>query len=202
VSDRLPGTERARISSACTEVVAEKGYKATTVEEIVVRAGLDHDAFDRHFSGKEECFLAVWDSANEEYVQRAFAAFASGDSWRTGMRAAANAILDYLQLFPAESRVLIEARNAGARARARLDATMDAFVELVDLGRRELEQPDSLSRATAEGIGGAVFEQVAIWMNRGAGERLPDLLPQVMFLVVQPYLGTEEAMKEMRLRTH
>lgn len=188
-----------RFVAAVTQVVAENGYRSTSVEAIVDRAGLSRESFDRHFSGKEECFLVAWDIANREYVGRAVSAYATGGSWRAGMRAVADAILTYLLELPDESRLLLEARSAGPVARARLQTSMDAFVELVDQGRQELDDPDSLSRATAEGIGGAVFEQVTRLMIReDADDDLPDLAPQLMFMVFQPYLGIEEATKELR----
>jgi AcrR family transcriptional regulator len=197
--DLSPEDEYGRLLGALTTVVAARGFKDTAVEDVLKAAGLGQDSFDRHFPDKEACFLAAWDLANEEYIRRAFAAFsAAEDVWRVRMRVVAEASLRFVQEDPDRSRLILEARNAGPAARARLEATMDAFVSLVDLGRQEMEDPDSLTRSTAEGIGGAVFEQIGMQLKRGDAADLPGLLPQLMFMLVQPYLGMDEAMKEMR----
>jgi AcrR family transcriptional regulator len=195
----LTAREEAKVLRACTEIVAERGYKAMSMDEVAALAGVDRKRLGRHFTSKEECFLAAWDAADEEYVGRAVRAFSAEAGWRAGMRAVAFAIVDYLQTFPAESRLMLEARNAGKPARMRLQASMDVFVELLDQGRQELPDPDSLSPATAEGIGGAVFEQVTMLMRHGADDGLRRLLPQMLFMVFQPYLGIEAAMEEMRI---
>jgi hypothetical protein len=76
------------------------------------------------------------------------------------------------------------------------DLDVEALIELIDRGRRLLDDPRSLTRATAEGIGGAAFETVAISSARGGGEEPIDLLPGLMFLALRPYLGVEAALAE------
>jgi AcrR family transcriptional regulator len=191
------GPEVERITSALIKLVAEGGYRTITVEQVVERAGVERDAFDRHFASKEDCYLAIWEETNLKFVEIISPAFASGN-WRASIGELALLILDFIREFPEESRFQFEARNAGPRARARLEAQIDVFVELVDRGRQELADPDSLSRATAEGVAAAVFEQISIRMNRSARENLSRLVPELMFIVLQPYLGIDEAMKELR----
>jgi AcrR family transcriptional regulator len=187
-----------QIVSAFTAIVAEVGYRAASLDCVMRRAGLARTDFDRHFSSKEECFLVAWDRANAEYARRAALAFAGGSTWRASIGAVAQSILDFIQECPEQSRLQFEARNAGEAARMRLEAQIDVFVELIDLGRQELDDPDSLSRATAEGIAGAVFERVALRLSRDADQDLSALVPELMFMVLQPYLGTEEAMTELQ----
>ncbi|HVY79058.1 MAG TPA: hypothetical protein VG898_11180 [Solirubrobacterales bacterium] len=87
--------------------------------------------------------------------------------------------------------------------RAPRDRDVEALIELIDRGRRHLDDPRSLTRATAEGIGGAVFELIAISRARdegarGRGEEPSDLLPQLMFFALRPYLGVDLALAELR----
>jgi AcrR family transcriptional regulator len=51
--------QRARLHAAMIELVAEHGYGALTVRELVCAAGVSTRAFYRHFGGKEECLLAT-----------------------------------------------------------------------------------------------------------------------------------------------
>ena len=61
---RLPAEEvarnqRERLFAALVAVVAEKGYEATRVEDLLELSGVSRSAFYAHFSDKEECLLAA-----------------------------------------------------------------------------------------------------------------------------------------------
>lgn len=80
--------------------------------------------------------------------------------------------------------------------RAPLDRDVEVLIDLIDRGREELDDPQSLTRATAEGIGGAVFELISMCLVRDSEDDLPGLLPQLMFFATRPYLGVEAALAE------
>ena len=48
---------RERLRTAALELFAERGFEATTVPDIVERAGLTRRTFFRHFSDKREVFF-------------------------------------------------------------------------------------------------------------------------------------------------
>ena len=51
--------QRERLFAATVAMVAEKGYEATTVADLVELSGVSRSAFYRHFEDKQECFLAA-----------------------------------------------------------------------------------------------------------------------------------------------
>ncbi|MBI1385784.1 MAG: TetR family transcriptional regulator [Rhizobiales bacterium] len=53
------GTARNKILSAALAVIREKGYSATTVEELCAKAGVTKGAFFHHFASKEELAVAA-----------------------------------------------------------------------------------------------------------------------------------------------
>jgi AcrR family transcriptional regulator len=190
--------ERDRIIEAFIAVVAERGYKAAPLEAVLARAGVVEEAFRRHFDDEEACFRAAWELINERYVARAMAGYEGAVGWREQIRAVAQAILDYLTEFPDHARILfVEGPTPGDPAQAFFDAKVELFIELIDSGRAEATEPDLLTRATAEGIAGAVSERIALCLKRGEDEELAGMLPELMFLVVRPYLGTEVAAEEL-----
>ena len=80
-AERSEGT-RAAIVAAARELFAEKGYGATSTEEIVARAGLTRGALYHHFKGKGDLFLAVVDQLEREIGERVVLAGAEpGDTW-------------------------------------------------------------------------------------------------------------------------
>src|SRR5215218_1534364 len=50
---------RERLFAAMVGTVAEKGYEATTVADLVELSGVSRSAFYRHFDDKQACFLAA-----------------------------------------------------------------------------------------------------------------------------------------------
>ena len=50
-------------------VVGSKGYKATSVADVIEEAGTSRTTFYKHFEDKHECFLAAYDML----VERVFA---------------------------------------------------------------------------------------------------------------------------------
>ena len=51
--------QRGRLFAAMVATVAEKGYEATTVADLVELSGVSRSAFYKHFADKQACFLAA-----------------------------------------------------------------------------------------------------------------------------------------------
>lgn len=60
--------QRRRILAAMAEVVAAKGYPATTVADVIAAAGVSRATFYDQFSDKLDCFLAAFDAASARVV--------------------------------------------------------------------------------------------------------------------------------------
>jgi AcrR family transcriptional regulator len=195
--DRTASPERARIIEALIEVAAEHGYLGTSIEMVLDRAGLDRPAFDRHFHGKYDCFLSAWQEMNDECMEQMRAAFDAEVDWPDRLRAVAQGAIGSLYQDPGRACFGIEVLSAGAAARARRDMTMRAIASLIDAGRNELEDPDSISRTTAEALAGSAYGQVYAKVVQGRTEELPQLVPQLMAAAVMPYLGMDVALEEL-----
>jgi AcrR family transcriptional regulator len=190
--------EQLRILEAFIATVAERGYLATSMTTVLAEAEVDEATFRRHFEDKEECFLAAWDYITASYLPVVMEAYETKSTWRERMRAVGLALVDYMMEHPDHARILfVESLLPGDRAWALLDRNIAFFVELIDLGRQEMDDPEALTRATAEGLAGAVHEQMALILTRGEDDTLPSLVGPLMYLVVRPYLGDEVAREEL-----
>src|SRR4051794_37313457 len=65
---------RERLFGALVAKVAEKGYEATTVADLVELSGVSRSAFYKHFGDKEECFLAAIEALVEPAMESASSA--------------------------------------------------------------------------------------------------------------------------------
>jgi AcrR family transcriptional regulator len=195
--DRAGSSERARIVAAVIEVAAEHGYGETTIELVLDRAGLDRPAFDRHFRGKYDCFLAAWQDVNEECLEGMVRAYESREDWPDRLRAVAEQVVEGLRDDPSRASFGVEVLAAGDAARARRDMTMRVLSGLIDAGRQEMEDPEAVPHTTAEALAGSAYGQIYSRVVRGAVDELPALVPQLMSAAVMPYLGIEAAMQEL-----
>ena len=190
-------SERARLIEALIEVAAERGYADTTIEMVFTRAGLDRPAFDRHFRGKYDGFLTAWQEINEECMESVMRAYESERDWPDRLRAVAQTVIGSLRDEPSRASFAVEVLAAGDAARARRDMTMRVIASLIDAGRKEMEDPESVPHTTAEALAGSAYGQLYAKVVRGDTEDLLGLVPQLMSAAVMPYLGVEAALEEL-----
>jgi AcrR family transcriptional regulator len=193
----VSSAERARLIEALIEIAAERGYVDTTIEMVVDRAGLDRPAFDRHFRGKYDCFLSAWQEINEECMHSVMRAYDSARDWPDRLRAVAVAVVGALRDDPGRACFAVEVLAAGDAARARRDMTMRVIASLIDAGRKEMADPESVPHTTAEALAGSAYGQVYAKVVSGDTDQLPSLVPQLMSAAVMPYLGVEAALEEL-----
>jgi AcrR family transcriptional regulator len=190
-------SERARLIEALIEVAAERGYMDTSIEMVVAHAGLDRPAFDRHFRGKYDGFLSAWQEMNEECMASLMRAYNSEQYWPDRLRAVAVEVVGSLCNDPSRASFAVEVLAAGDAARARRDMTMRVIASLIDAGRMEMDDPESVPHTTAEALAGSAYGQVYAKVVRGDTDELPKLVPQLMSAAVMPYLGVEAALEEL-----
>lgn len=194
------GAERTRLEQAFAAVVCEQGYSATSAEAVCERAGCDLEAFHRHFADLEDCLCEYIQAGTVELLMRSAKVFGREEGWRQQLRAVAHTMLHFLREDPARARIMVvEVLSAGERAQLIRDQGMEGLFAFIDAGRNELEDPDSLSRATAEAVGGAIFSRMRMQIETGGTDTLPELLPKMMYMAVLPYLGPEVAAQELEI---
>lgn len=191
--------ERERIVESYIAIAGDRGFPATSLEDVLALAEVDEDTFHHYFEDEGACFRAAWDSISEPYMVKALAAYQSQEEWREQIRAVALAVFEYVTEHPRRGRILfVDGPTPGEVARAPVDdPNIDAFVELIDQGRWQMADPEALTRATAEGLFGSVKECIAQYLERGRADELETIFPQLMALVVRPYLGNEAASEEL-----
>ena len=193
---------RARLHEALLDLCFERGFPRVELGALLARADVDRTAFAREFDGLEDCFFAVFGAEVERYRRQAAKLPAQPGGWRERVRSAAYALYRFLAADPRRSRlIVVESRAAGERTLLFADRLIEELFELIDGGRRELADPDSLTRATAEAIGGGIFNQLYAILGRGGA--LPpegEIVPQLMYCTVLPYLGPAAARQELEIQ--
>jgi AcrR family transcriptional regulator len=171
----IAGHKRRRIMDAIAELTAEQGYD--------------------NLEGKEEVFLAAFDTAVDEAIARieADCAEVEGD-WEEKVQAGLASFLRYVAENPALARMcMIEALSATQTATERYEAAMQRFV---DLTKRTVPQDDQLPETIEETLVGGVAWIVYQQIRRQEAEKAEDLLPELSEFMLAPFHGAAEAQKQ------
>ncbi len=180
--------KRRRIANAMAELCAEQGYEATKIADLVRRAGVARKTLYDNFDGKEEVFLAAFDSAAEEAARRIEEACAeAGPEWEERIATGLRTFLAYVAEEPAAARLcLIEATSATPAASARYDAAMQRAADaLRENAPSDMGLPDTTGESLVGGVAWILHQQI----RRGAAEQALDLMPELEDFVLAPYRG-------------
>lgn len=170
----LAAGQRERILAATEQLIAEKGCAGATIEGIVKLAGVSSVTFYEHFRDKDECFVAAFDSAVEEFSAELRAAVPEGGSREDRLRSGLATLLAAVDAEPARARLcFVEAQKGGPRLRARYDEMLDAAAAVLD---------DPLGAAIAGGLAWLLRERLEL----GGGGSARELLPEMTEVVLAP----------------
>jgi AcrR family transcriptional regulator len=191
-------SQRERMLEATSQAVSELGYPGLTVAAILERAGVSRKTFYEHFADKEECFLAAYDVVVEGLVRAVGDAYDHEDAWRDKVRAGLGEFVRFLAAEPDFARMcIVEVLAAGPSALQRRDGAMRMFTIFFEEGRHEVPPGmPPLPPLVSQSVVGAVYEIIYSRIRRDQTAELPDLLPDLMYIALVPYLGPEEAARD------
>lgn len=171
------------------ETVAERGYEASTVPEVVARARVSRNAFYEFFSDKADCFLAACDEEAADLLATVVA-FAEEPGWLMAMRRGAHAYLEWWQQRPAFALAyFVGLPSAGERATAQRERAYEQFTEIFEAlarrARREQSGLPRLNEMVARILVLAITELVAQEVRAGRTERLSELEDDLVYITVK-----------------
>jgi AcrR family transcriptional regulator len=195
--DLVARNQRDRIAAAMIRTVAARGYAGTTVKDVGALAAVSRTTFYEYFRGKEDCFAKTYAIVADFLVETVSDAGVGERGWAARVRARVAALLAALSANPDLVRfALIAPAAAGG--------------ELADPRRLLLGRlagaladgpPESARRpapVVVEGMIGGIAALLSAKVEAGEGERLEELAPDLVELVLAPYLGRARAGREAR----
>ncbi|MGN6588642.1 MAG: TetR/AcrR family transcriptional regulator [Solirubrobacterales bacterium] len=180
--------------------LALSGYEEASVERARAAAGVSTAEFEEEFAGKDQCLFAAYDRLTDQVVARARLECDGGGPWPERIRGGLEALLDELAAEPRMARALTRS-FPGIRPAAyeRYVNLLGRFVPFMEEGRNYAEvdeelpgEVELLAVGSAEAI---IFGEV----DAGRAERLPQMLPEILFSVLVPFMGPDRAADEMRI---
>ncbi|MDO8210761.1 TetR/AcrR family transcriptional regulator [Conexibacter sp. CPCC 206217] len=185
-------SRRERLLTAMAQVVAEDGYGAASVSKVVTAAGISRNSFYEHFANKEDCFLAAYDATVEQVLARVSVATAATRSRRAALEAGFAAFLGFAAEEPELAWLcVVEVLAAGPRALARRDEAMRRFALFLEETRGR--GGPAVAPVLTEVVVGGIYEVIYARVLNRRTATLPELLPDVMYVWLAPFVGTTRA---------
>jgi AcrR family transcriptional regulator len=171
--------QRERLFAAMVATVAEKGYEATTVADVVKLSGVSRSAFYRHYDDKQACFLAAVEAMIEPALQR----IGSDESAPAGIERARQAFASLVELIvsqPAASKMcIVEIYAAGSEGAALIDRSMESATALAARLLQQVPEREGLPIELVRALVGGIQKVIHKRLYRGQEQELLELVPQL-----------------------
>ncbi|HSS42727.1 MAG TPA: TetR/AcrR family transcriptional regulator [Solirubrobacterales bacterium] len=181
--------QRQRLFGAMVASVAERGYLATTVNDLAEISGVSSRTFYDFFPDKKACFLATVEAMIEAAVSYAGRGGADGDGtggdWEQRARQGFDAFAEMVALQPAAARLaLLEAYSAGPEAVILIENAVAGFEWLAG---QILEDSPERAGMPAEMVSAHIGSQLEIArtrLRRGEEAELAGLMDDLWDLLL------------------
>jgi AcrR family transcriptional regulator len=191
-------SQRERLLAAVVRVTATKGYEAMSVADILRQAGVGRQSFYELFDDKLACLIAAQELLVADLEATTAVAFEGTRPWPERVRTALAAVLEWFANNPEAARVtLIELAKAGPDARKRFWRGFHRFSAMLEEGLEQHEAAADLPNITSVAAGTAltrIYEETA----KGRTAELPELLPDLTFELLVPFVGEDAALETAR----
>jgi AcrR family transcriptional regulator len=170
--------QRERLFAALVASCDEKGYDATSVEDLLRTSGVSRATFYEQFDDKLACFRA----AQDEMVAAGVAAVADqlgseGDP-DDRPRAALEAFVNLIVEQPAAARMcLVESYAAGSTGIDQIQGAIDGIIRLVRDAAEQMSDRSAMPAELLRGIIGGLYQVIYGRLRERREAELPDLVP-------------------------
>lgn len=195
--DIVAPSERDRLIDAMALTCAERGYAATSVEEVIARAGVGRRSFEQNFADKADCGTAAVNQILADITAAASVAYSPEYSeWEKILRGV-RALLELMAARPSFAGLAqIEARQAmGPKAYELYASGIRVLAAMLDRLQANaligVSRPPSAIRGAIGGAEALIRRELLA----GRAERLPELLPDIIYGMLAPYLDQHEALR-------
>ncbi|MDO8186623.1 TetR/AcrR family transcriptional regulator [Conexibacter sp. JD483] len=166
-----PG-HRERLIAGLAASITERGYRATTITDVVRHARTSRRSFYEQFEDRDACFLALFDALGDVLIEHVLRTVDPGAPWERQVEVALAAYLDAIaaepQLTVSFIREIPGLGDVGsARQRAALEAFAKLVMRLVDTDEMRRSGVPPVAHDTALMLVGGLRELVAYVVESG-----------------------------------
>ena len=177
--------QRQRLYAAMVQAVNEQGFVATTISDLVSRAGISRRSFYEHFENKEQCLLATYDVIVERLNRRLVNAYGDVEDWPGKIEAFVRALFEGTASRPDAARlVCVEMGGAGAAGVERWSEGTLQLARFISAGFEHSPGPGTIPDPVALAFVGSLRKILYSRVQRGLSSKalakeLVKLAPQL-----------------------
>lgn len=206
--EEVAADQRERLYEATIHAINERGFVATTISDLVARAGVSRRSFYEHFENKEECLLATYDALIERLTARITAAYDPKDEWIDQIEAIVQALFEASSDRPDAARLVCVEMGAagpvGIERWARDAELLAAFITNVfERAPGNGAVPETVARAIVGALRTILYSRVRRERSsRSLKAELQKLTPDIVAWIAAFYPTPPEIPERPRQKRH
>lgn len=206
--EEVAADQRERLYEATIHAINERGFVATTISDLVARAGVSRRSFYEHFENKEECLLATYDALIERLTARIAAAYDPKDEWIDQIEAIVRALFEASSDRPDAARLVCVEMGAagpvGIERWARDAELLAAFITNVfKRAPGDGAVPETVARAIVGALRTILYSRVRRERSsRSLKAELQKLTPDIVAWIAAFYPTPPEIPERPRQKRH
>jgi AcrR family transcriptional regulator len=199
--ERAENPKRDRLLDVFTALMAERGYAAVRVGDVVTHAGCTLATFHALFADKEACMLAAYDRFGAWVIEAIFREIPPDAAWSEYVAGTLRGYIELLEREPTAARAFyIEIDGAGATATRRRRDAVYGFAEMLAERHAELRAREpslaELPRVAYLGLAFAVRGLIEDTLLDVDGPSLREVAPGIELLANAAVAGAAAARRE------
>lgn len=192
--------QRERLLAAVPGVVAERGYEAMSVADIVKAAAVSRNAFYKNFRDKQGCFATAHEEGHERLFDVLIQFCEVQETVEGRVGASLAAVMATLAAEPDLARLLfVEAPSAGEEIAMRYHQWLQRYGALLRDAALDLEDQAKPAPEVEGVIVGGIASRIASDVLQGRGGKLQELTVPFVEYVLAFFRPSEPGPKEGRI---
>ena len=184
-------TPRGEVLAATARVIDRRGYRATTIPEIALEAGMRSAEVRRLVGDEEDCFYALFGA----FFHQTFTIVLERSRdvpWPLSAREGLAALLELLGSEPVYVRACLDGVWAlGVDGGLRLETAVEAFTAFLTPGYEALDEP-GVSVFHGQLIGSTILHVITRHAFEDRLAELPRALPEVLAIALNPFCAAQD----------
>jgi len=183
---------------AAVGVLCERGYAEATATAVIDRAGVSRKTFYDLFGDLDDCFLAVIDDCVVQLAAVATPAYERERSWPECVRAALLELLSFVEREPEIGTLMVSYLvGYGPSTVEPRASVLELLQGVVDDGRSQARPRYEISPLAAEVVVAGALTVIHARLQ-AQPPRVSELVNELMWMLVLPYLGPAAAGRQLR----
>ena len=177
--------------------MAERGYADLTVRDLISGARVSRRTFYQLFDDKLDCVLAAHEMAYGRLKEAIDEACAAQSRWPEKIAAAVGAALRFAGNHPGKAQLIVVSCLTPSEPKFANHghAVHEDLAAALRDGRKQLQGDHPLPVLTEQAVIGAAMSIVGARLHAGEVESLSQLRPELVQIILTPYLGEGEAQR-------